>query len=101
MKEEYFSKYSIIKNADKMLEKLHKKINTKAIKYIKEKSFVELKAMHSQFNVIDNKTLLEAQKNPDDYLDLVVRVSGYSAYFNDLGKPVQDDIIRRTLFNSY
>ncbi|MFX0073204.1 MAG: glycine radical domain-containing protein, partial [Candidatus Hermodarchaeota archaeon] len=65
------------------------------------KSFVKLNAMHTQFNAIDNKTLLEAQKNTDNYIDLVVRVSGYSAYFNDLGKPVQDDIIRRTLFNNY
>ena len=48
-----------------------------------------------QFNVIGNEQLLDAQKNPDKYRDLIVRVAGYSAYFVDLGKGVQDDIIRR------
>ncbi|MBN2241024.1 MAG: hypothetical protein JW712_14735 [Dehalococcoidales bacterium] len=48
-----------------------------------------------QFNVVGNEQLLEAQKSPDDYRDLIVRVAGYSAYFVDLGKGVQDDIIRR------
>lgn len=65
------------------------------------KAFVKLKAMHMQFNVVDTKTLIEAQENPQNYLDLVVRVSGYSAYFNDLGRPVQDDIIDRCQFNSF
>lgn len=62
------------------------------------KSFVELGAMHAQFNTIETKTLLDAQQNPEQYWDLVVRVSGYCAYFNDLGKKVQDDIIQRTQF---
>ncbi|MBN2238783.1 MAG: hypothetical protein JW712_03335 [Dehalococcoidales bacterium] len=48
-----------------------------------------------QFNVVGNEQLLDAQKNPDKYRDLIVRVAGYSAYFIDLGKGVQDDIIRR------
>jgi pyruvate-formate lyase len=48
-----------------------------------------------QFNVVGNEQLLNAQKNPDNYRDLIVRVAGYSAYFVDLGKGVQDDIIRR------
>jgi formate C-acetyltransferase len=48
-----------------------------------------------QFNVVGNEQLLEAQKSPEDYRDLIVRVAGYSAYFVDLGKGVQDDIIRR------
>ena len=48
-----------------------------------------------QFNVIGNQQLLEAQKNPDNYRDLIVRVAGYSAYFVDLSKGVQDDIINR------
>ncbi|MHA1148259.1 MAG: pyruvate formate lyase family protein [Promethearchaeota archaeon] len=64
------------------------------------RSFIELGAMHAQFNTIDNKILKDAQVNPDNYWDLVVRVSGYCAYFNDLGKPVQDDIIQRTEFNT-
>lgn len=65
------------------------------------KTFIDLKAMHSQFNVIDNNTLIDAQKHPDEYIDLVVRVSGYSAYFHDLGKAVQDDIIQRLEFNCH
>jgi pyruvate formate-lyase/glycerol dehydratase family glycyl radical enzyme len=48
-----------------------------------------------QFNVVGNEQLLDAQKHPENYRDLVVRVAGYSAYFVDLSKGVQDDIIRR------
>ena len=48
-----------------------------------------------QFNVIGNEQLLDAQKSPENYRDLIVRVAGYSAYFVDLSKGVQDDIIRR------
>ena len=44
---------------------------------------------------LDNQQLLEAQKSPENYRDLIVRVAGYSAYFVDLSKGVQDDIIRR------
>ncbi|MHA1291360.1 MAG: glycyl radical protein [Promethearchaeota archaeon] len=64
------------------------------------RSFVDLKAMHAQFNTIDNKVLKDAQIHPENYVDLIVRVSGYCAFFNDLGKPVQDDIIQRTEFNT-
>lgn len=49
-----------------------------------------------QFNVVDRETLLAAQKNPENYSDLVVRVAGYSAYFVQLGKALQEDIIART-----
>jgi formate C-acetyltransferase len=52
-----------------------------------------------QFNVLSDETLRAAQKDPEAYKDLVVRVSGYSAYFVDLGKPVQDDIIARMAFD--
>jgi formate C-acetyltransferase len=54
--------------------------------------------MELQPNVISNQVLKDAQKNPDSYRDLVVRVSGYSALFHDLGKPLQDEIIARTQF---
>ena len=50
-----------------------------------------------QFNYLDNNTLLEAQKHPEDYRDLVVRVAGYSAFFVELCKDVQDEIISRTM----
>ena len=50
-----------------------------------------------QFNYLDNNTLLEAQKHPESYRDLVVRVAGYSAFFVELCKDVQDEIISRTM----
>ena len=64
-------------------------------------SFIDLKGMHAQFNVIDAGMLEDAQLHPENYLGLAVRVSGYCAYFNDLGKPVQDDIIQRTRFEHF
>jgi formate C-acetyltransferase len=56
----------------------------------------DLGISHIQFNVIDRETLLAAQKNPERYSDLIVRVAGYSAYFVDLSKGLQDSIIART-----
>ncbi len=57
---------------------------------------VDLGASHVQFNVISESTLRDAQKYPEKYRDLIVRVTGYSAYFVELSKEVQDDIIGRT-----
>ncbi|MBR5756175.1 MAG: hypothetical protein IKX96_01315 [Firmicutes bacterium] len=51
---------------------------------------------HIQFNCQDKAVLLDAQKHPEKYPTLMVRVAGYSVYFTDLGKPVQDDIFNRT-----
>ena len=51
---------------------------------------------HAQYNVVSHETLLEAQKDPAKYRDLIVRVTGFSAYFTELGKDVQDQIIDRT-----
>jgi formate C-acetyltransferase len=48
-----------------------------------------------QLNVIDANTLREAQKHPDEYGNLLVRVTGYNAYFVGLGKEIQDEIIAR------
>ncbi|MCJ7807660.1 MAG: formate C-acetyltransferase/glycerol dehydratase family glycyl radical enzyme [Dehalococcoidia bacterium] len=62
------------------------------------KTYFHSGGMHLQFNVVSRETLVDAQKNPQDYRDLVVRVSGYSAFFTDLGKLIQDDIIARTEF---
>ncbi|MDM8213704.1 choline trimethylamine-lyase [Enterococcus hirae] len=50
-----------------------------------------------QFNCVDNATLIKAQQHPEDYRDLIVRVAGYSAYFSELCKEVQDEIISRTV----
>ena len=54
-----------------------------------------------QFNYLDNKTLIEAQKHPEQYRDLVVRVAGYSAFFVELCKDVQDEIISRTMLTHF
>ncbi len=60
------------------------------------RSYFDQKGMHMQFNVVDRQTLLDAQKNPEKYKHLVVRVAGYSALFTTLSRSLQDDIIRRT-----
>lgn len=60
------------------------------------KTWRDLGISHVQFNVVDKETLLEAQRNPQDFQDLIVRVAGYSAYFVDLSKGLQDSIIART-----
>ena len=51
---------------------------------------------HIQFNIVDTETLLDAQKHPDQYRDLLVRVAGYSDYFNDMTEQLQNEIIART-----
>ncbi|MCX5834925.1 MAG: hypothetical protein NTV99_10540 [Deltaproteobacteria bacterium] len=60
------------------------------------KTWREKKIPHIQFNVVDKKTLIEAQNYPEKYRDLIVRVAGFSAYFADLSKGLQDHIIART-----
>ncbi len=60
------------------------------------RSFVDLGIHHIQFNVLDKNILLDAQKKPDNYSDLVVRVAGFSAYYVDLEDKLQDQIIMRT-----
>ncbi|MEM2867934.1 MAG: pyruvate formate lyase family protein [Candidatus Bathyarchaeia archaeon] len=60
------------------------------------KTYFSMGGKHIQFNVVGRETLLEAQKHPEKYRDLIVRVAGYSAYFTQLSRGVQDDIIRRT-----
>jgi len=60
------------------------------------KSWRDLGVPHIQFNVVDSATLRDAQKHPEKYTNLVVRVAGYSAYFIDLSKGLQDSIISRT-----
>ena len=60
------------------------------------RAFFDQKGMHMQFNVVSRETLLDAQKNPEKYKNLVVRVAGYSALFTTLSRSLQDDIINRT-----
>lgn len=60
------------------------------------RGYFDQKGSHMQFNVVSRETLLDAQKNPEKYKSLVVRVAGYSALFTTLSKSLQDDIINRT-----
>ncbi len=60
------------------------------------RGYFDQKGSHVQFNVVSRETLIDAQKNPENYKGLVVRVAGYSALFTTLSKSLQDDIINRT-----
>jgi len=60
------------------------------------RGYFDQKGMHMQFNVVSRETLRDAQKHPEKYRSLVVRVAGYSALFTTLSKSLQDDIINRT-----
>ena len=65
------------------------------------RSYFKMDGHHIQFNVVDVKTLKKAQKDPDAHKDLIVRVAGYSDYFNNLNKGLQDEIIARTEQKSF
>jgi trans-4-hydroxy-L-proline dehydratase len=60
------------------------------------RSYFRMDGHHIQFNVVSADTLRHAQKNPEKFRDLIVRVAGYSDYFNDLGEDLQNEIIQRT-----
>ncbi len=60
------------------------------------RAYFKLDGHHIQFNIVDAATLRDAQKNPEKYNNLIVRVAGYSDYFNNLTKALQDEIIERT-----
>lgn len=60
--------------------------------------YIENKGMHLNINVFNRETLIDAQKHPEEYPTLTVRVSGYCVYFADLTKEQQDDVIARTFF---
>lgn len=59
-------------------------------------AYIAKKAMHVQFNIMSSATMRAAQKKPEDYKDMLVRVAGYSAYFVELGQALQKDLIQRT-----
>jgi len=59
------------------------------------RTYFSLGGKHIQFNIIDKKILLDAQEHPENHRDLMVRIAGYSAYFVQLGKPIQDEVIGR------
>ena len=60
------------------------------------RGYFDQKGSHVQFNVVSRETLRDAQKHPENYRSLVVRVAGYSALFTTLSRSLQDDIINRT-----
>ena len=60
------------------------------------RSYFKFGGHHIQFNIVDTETLYDAQKHPDEYKDLLVRVAGYSDYFNDMTEQLQNEIIART-----
>ena len=60
------------------------------------RAYFSMGGHHIQFNIVDTQTLLDAQKQPEDYKDLLVRVAGYSDYFNDMTEQLQNEIIART-----
>jgi formate C-acetyltransferase len=64
------------------------------------RAFCDLKLWHVQFNVINGQTLLDAQKDPEGHRGLIVRIAGYSAYFTDLSRDLQDDLIARYAHDS-
>ena len=61
-------------------------------------AFMNKGGFHVQFNIVDSKMLKEAQKRPEENRDLLVRVSGFTQYWVETGKPVQDEVIARTEF---
>ncbi|MAT41868.1 MAG: formate C-acetyltransferase/glycerol dehydratase family glycyl radical enzyme [Anaerolineaceae bacterium] len=65
------------------------------------RAYFKMDGHHIQFNVVDAETLKQAQKNPQDYRDLIVRVAGYSDYFCDLSPALQNEIIQRTEHESF
>ncbi len=65
------------------------------------RAYFRMGGHHIQFNVVSAETLRDAQKHPEKYRDLIVRVAGYSDYFCDLTKALQDEIINRTEHASF
>ena len=65
------------------------------------RSYFTLGGHHIQFNVVDTATLKAAQHAPEDYRDLLVRMAGYSDYFNDMNADLQQEVIERTENESF
>ena len=65
------------------------------------RSYFSLGGHHIQFNIVDTATLLAAQNSPEDYKDLMVRMAGYSDYFNDMNEDLQQEVIERTENESF
>jgi len=65
------------------------------------KTYFKLGGHHVQFNIVDTETLIAAQQNPENYKDLLVRMAGYSDYFNDMNEDLQQEVIERTENDSF
>ena len=65
------------------------------------RAYFRMGGHHIQFNVVDSNMLRDAQKHPENYSDLIVRVAGYSDYWNNLTEALQDEIILRTEQESF
>ena len=63
-------------------------------------TYFENGGMEVQFNVVDTETLYQAQKNPEEFKNLIVRIAGFSVYFVEMPKVLQDDFISRTEHNT-
>ena len=70
--------------------------NRKKLEMMVGAFFNGLHGYHVQYNIVSRETLLDAQAHPENHKDLIVRVAGYSAFFNTLSRATQDDIIART-----
>ena len=70
--------------------------NRQKLELLIQTFFNRLHGYHVQYNIVSKETLIDAQKHPENHKDLIVRVAGYSAFFNVLSKKTQDDIIGRT-----
>lgn len=95
---------TVIDHSDFKNTQLNMKVHPASIKGIQGsrkmlqmiKSFMDQGGFHIQFNVVDSRMLKDAQKKPEQYRDLLVRVAGFTQYWVEVSKPIQDELIART-----
>ena len=63
------------------------------------RAYMRKGGFHVQFNIVDSGTLKAAQTKPENYRDLMVRVAGFTQYWCEIGKPIQDEVIYRTEYD--
>lgn len=86
----------VLLNQKMTLQMLSTEENRQKLELLIQTFFNRLHGYHVQYNIVSKETLIDAQKHPEKHKDLIVRVAGYSAFFNVLSKKTQDDIIGRT-----
>ena len=64
------------------------------------RAYMRRGGFHVQYNVVDSNVLKAAQKSPDEFRELLVRVAGFTAYWVELGKPIQDEVVARTEYDT-